>query len=418
MLKSPRYFGTKDLTLKNEQSTFTAVQQSSSMKRILIFAFAAALPCLSSAAGSLTVKAVNPLQIFRASQTIELTKEQLAPLGETDLNKIHVKDADGTELLVQAVDTDYDDYHKPDIVIFQSDFAPGETKTFTVSAGRTQSFKPEDYKAYGRFVRERFDDFAWENDLIAHRTYGKALETWKGEPLTSSSIDIWSKLTPKLIINEWYMMGDAFYHRMTDNGGDDYTAGTSRGDGGNGLWAADRLWVSKNFVNSRELANGPIRVMFELDYAPFDVNGAKVAETLRVTLDAGSQLDHYQVTFKPENSGAPLIAAVGLKKVKTEQKEFDAALGALAIWEPMEKNRGMQGLAAIVDPGKFVKQTEDKQNDLLLVKAEPDNSIDCWAGFAWNKAGKITTAEAWKKYVDDFAQSVRSPIEVSVSATP
>ena len=221
---------------------------------------------LSPAAGSLTVTAVNRLPIARASQTIELTAAQLAPLGETNLNKIHVADATGRELICQAVDVDFDEYHTPDIVIFQSDFAPGATNTFTVTAGKKQQFKPEDYKAYGRFVRERFDDYAWENDLIAHRAFGKGLETWKGEPLTSSGIDIWSKLTPRLIINEWYMMGDTFYHTMTDNGGDDYSSGITRGDGGNGLWADDKLWVSKNFVMSRTLASGPIRVLFELDY--------------------------------------------------------------------------------------------------------------------------------------------------------
>ena len=387
-----------------------------SMKKILIPALLAALPMLSSAADSITVKAVNRLQIARAGQTIELSAAQLAPLGETNLEKIHVRDAAGKELLCQAVDVDYDELHKPDIVIFQTGFAPGETKTFTVTSGRKQQCEPGDFKAYGRFVRERFDDFAWENDLIAHRTYGRALETWKGEPLTSSSIDIWSKLTPKLIINEWYMMGDAFYHHMTDNGGDDYSAGATRGDGGNGLWAADKLWVSKNFVNSRELADGPVRVMFELDYEPFDVNGIKVAETMRVTLDAGSQMDHYQVTFKPDSVGEPLTAAVGLKKVKGEQTDFDAARGMLAIWEPMEKNQGMQGVAAIVDPKKFVKQAGDKLNNLLLVRAEPDHSVDYWAGFAWDKAGKITTQDAWKKYVDEFAQGVQSPVEVTVTA--
>jgi pectinesterase len=387
------------------------------MKKILIPAMLAVLPSLGvMAAGQLTVTAVNKLQIERASQTIELTTTQLAPLGEKNLNKIHVKDASGKELICQAVDVDFDALHTPDIVIFQSDFAPGETKTFTVTDGAVQVFKPEDYKAYGRFVRERFDDYAWENDLIAHRTYGKALETWKGEPLTSSAIDIWSKLHPTLIVNEWYMMGDAYYHHMNSNGGDDYSAGATRGDGGNGLWAADKFWVSKNFVNSRTLASGPIRVTFELDYDPFDVNGRQVAETMRITLDAGSQMDHYQVTFKPATAGEPLTAAVGLKKVRNEQPDFNAARGALAIWEPMEGNQGMQGIAAIVDPKSFVKQAGDNLNNLLLMNAGPDNSINYWAGFAWDKAGKLTTADAWKKYVDEFAQGVQSPVEVSVSA--
>ena len=93
------------------------------MQKIFAIISFAAPPALCQAA--LTVTAVNPSSFARASQTIELSSQQLAPLGEADLTKIHVHDADGKELLCQAVDMDYDDYHKPDMVIFQSDFAQG-----------------------------------------------------------------------------------------------------------------------------------------------------------------------------------------------------------------------------------------------------------------------------------------------------
>ena len=118
----------------------------------------------------LTVTAVNKLNLARKSETLELTAQALAPLGEKDLMKLHIHDNSGKEILSQAVDTDYDDYHKPDILIFQSDFAPNESKTFTITAGKKREYAKDDFRAYGRFVRERFDDFAWENDRIAHRT--------------------------------------------------------------------------------------------------------------------------------------------------------------------------------------------------------------------------------------------------------
>src|SRR5215467_12257990 len=77
----------------------------------------------------LTVTAVNNLKLARKSETIELTTKDLAPLAEKDLMKLHVRDSSGNEVLAQAVDTDYDDYHKPDVLIFQADFGPNETKT-------------------------------------------------------------------------------------------------------------------------------------------------------------------------------------------------------------------------------------------------------------------------------------------------
>src|SRR5215469_13300723 len=356
------------------------------------------LPILASAADHVTVKATNKLQAPRASQTIEISGKDLEPLQAKGLNLIHVKDSDGKEVLCQAVDTDFNEYHKPSIVIFQADFAPGETKTFTLTAGKKQVYKAEDFKAYGRFVRERFDDFAWENDLIAHRTFGTGLITWKGEPLTSSSIDEWSKRVPYMVINKWYMVDN--YHADTGEGCDDYSSGATRGDGGNGLWVNDQLVVPINFMNSRALAAGPIRVLFELDFPTFDAGGTKINETLRVSLDAGSQLDHYVAMFK--GGSGPMTAAVGLKKVSGERKDFNTEQGTLALWEPMEKKMGMLGVAAIVDAKSLQKQTDDKDNNLLLVKTDASGTISYWAGFAWDRAGKIPDEAAWKKYVGDF----------------
>src|SRR6267142_4169808 len=381
-------------------------------KILSLLALTFALPTFCFAGTQLTVRAVNKLQLARPSQTIELSGKDLAPLGEKDLNKIHVQDSSGKELLCQAVDTDYDDYHKPDIVIFQADFAPGETKTFTVNAGKKHEYSKDDFRAYGRFVRERFDDFAWEHDLIAHRTYGKALITWQGEPLTSSSIDVWSKRVSKLVINDWYMVDN--YHTEMGEGLDAYSAGATRGCGGSGIWANNQLYVPSNFVDSRVLANGPIRVMFELVYEPFDVNGVKVSELLRVSLDAGSQLDRFQSSYKSPSGNETRAVAIGIKKVKDQQKEFNAEHGRLATWEPMEKNLGMQGLAAIVNPGEFDKQAENKQNNLIELKPGTETA-SYWAGFAWDRAGKITSSEAWNKYVQEFSEKLLSPLEITVS---
>jgi hypothetical protein len=360
----------------------------------------------------LEVTAVNPLNVVRSSQTIELSAADLAPLGNADFSKVHIKDAKGNELICQAIDNDGDPLRKFDAVIFQSDFAAGETKGFSVTVGAKRLYKKEQFKAFGRFNRERFDDFVWENDKIAHRTYGKALESWKGEPLTSSTIDIWSKRTPRMVANDWYLADD--YHADHGEGADFYSAGPSRGCGGSGLWAAEKLWVSKNFVNSKVLASGPIRVMFELEYEPYEVRGVSVSEVKRVTLDAGQQFDRFESRYKPESPVA-LAVAIGLKKVAGEKVDVDVENGWLAKWETMEKKAGSQGLAVIVRPGNFAKHTEDKLNQLIITRPLTDQTATWWAGFCWDKAGEITSAEAWKQHVGNFAQGLAAPIRVTVA---
>lgn len=388
------------------------------MNRILA-ALASAALLASPALADVTVKATNTLNFDRPSQTIEIFGKDLAALDAKGLNFVHVKDESGTELMAQAVDTDFDERRRPDIVIFQADFKPNETKTFTLSAGTKQVFTAADYKAYGRFNRERFDDYHWENDRIAHRTYGEALRTWKADPLTSSTIDIWSKRTLKLVTDRWYMHGD--YHTDHGEGADFYSAGPTGGCGAAGIWADGKVAWPANFVNSRTLAAGPIRVLFELDYEPFDANGQKVSAMRRTQLDAGQNLNHIIMTFKPESGAKDLTAAIGLKKAARDKgandhgKDFNKAHGWLTKFEDVEKNAGQQGLAVIVDDPKLIRQqTEDERNQLLIVKVPENGKLSYRAGFFWDKADHFDDYDAWKKHIDEQAQGIASPIEVIV----
>src|SRR5205823_3700967 len=87
------------------------------------------------------------------------------------------------------------------------------------------------------------------------------------------------------------------------------------------------------------------------------------------------------------------LASIGFLYIRLE--------GWLAIWEPMEKIQGLQGLATVFDPQQFDKQAEDKQNNLIVLKAGTAKPVSYWAGFARDRAGKVTSADAWKKYVDE-----------------
>ncbi|HUX27321.1 MAG TPA: DUF4861 family protein, partial [Terracidiphilus sp.] len=175
---------------------------------------------------------------------------------------------------------------------------------------------------YGRVVPERMDDFAWENDKVAYRVYGPALQA-TGE--ITSGIDVWSKRVPDLIINAWYnrdaegqrMHNPALsYHKDQGQGLDSYEVGPTRGCGGTGLWQNGRLFVSKNYVSAEVISNGPIRFRFRLRYAPWVADGVEVSEQKIVTLDAGSHLNRIESTFTfsgAQSSGnKPVQWAAGL----------------------------------------------------------------------------------------------------------
>jgi hypothetical protein len=366
---------------------------------------------LLASAQKATVNVQNPIDLARPSETIVLKAAELKnALGVDDVRLVHVTDPNnGRELLTQAVDANDDG--KFEEFLFQADIAPRETRTFTLTVGARQELKPSDFKAYGRFVRERRDDFAWENDRIAHRMYGAALETWAREPLTSSAVDVWSKRTRRLIVNDWYMVDD--YHRDHGEGADLYSSGSTRGCGGNGIWTGGKLYPSTNFRNSRVLANGPIRVMFELMYDAWDAHGTRVSESKRITLDAGQNLDRFESFYKVEPAASNLTVAAGIKKSPGSQKTFDAKLGILRTWETL-KDAGQLGCGVIVD-SNGATESDDSRNFFVLNKTAPDHTARYYAGFGWTKSGDFPTVEAWDRYLAQFAQRIQAPVKVSIA---
>jgi hypothetical protein len=313
------------------------------------------------------------------------------------------------EELVQAVDLDGDSTF--DQLIFQTGLEPRTTKTFLLTLGAKPSLGREDYRVYGRFVRERHDDFAWENDLVAHRVYGPALETWEKEPLTSSGVDVWVKRTRALVVNDWYMVDD--YHRDRGEGGDFYSVGPTRGCGGSGIWKDGHLFVSRNFRGSRVLANGPIRLVFELRYEPWDAGGARVSEIKRITLDAGSHFNRIESTCASD-SPAGVTWAAGIKKAKDAEIRVLREQGTLRTWEPLKEPNGHLGCAFVVDPTRLDSVVEADGNVLFVGPIKTSQPLLYHAGSAWDKGGEVAGAAAWDSLVEDFARRLRSPLKVEV----
>jgi hypothetical protein len=360
---------------------------------------------------SLRVNVTNELDCARPSETVALPAARLVAAFRTeDLPRVHVTAVGSSrEELAQAVDLDGDGAF--DQLVFQTGLEPRATKTFLLTLGARPSFAKEDFRVYGRFVRERFDDFAWENDRVAHRVYGPALETWEKEPLTSSGIDVWVKRTRALVVNDWYMVDD--YHRDRGEGGDFYSVGPTRGCGGTGIWRDGRLFVSRNFRGSRVLANGPIRLVFELRYEPWDAGGARVSETKRITLDAGSYFNRIESTFSSDSPAAVTWAA-GIKRAKEADVRILREQGIVRTWEPLKEPNGHLGCALVIEPASLDSVREADGNVLFVGSMKTPNPVVYHAGSAWDKAGEVAGAAAWDGLVDAFARCLRSPLKVEV----
>ncbi len=371
-----------------------------------------ALFALPAAAVPAVVTVKNPIALARPSETIVLQASELRRLLTLDdVRKVHVRDErSGKELLVQAVDTNDDGTFEE--FLFQADLAPQETRRFALSVGERQVPGREDFRAYGRFVRERRDDFAWENDRIAHRMYGAALETWAQEPLTSSAVDVWTKRTRRLVVNDWYMTDD--YHEDHGEGADLYSAGRSRGCGGSGIWIGGQLYPSANFRGSRVLANGPIRVMFELTYPAWDAGGVRVSEVKRITLDAGHNLDRFESIYRFEGARTNVQYAVGIKKTPKSQRLVTRAAGTLRTWEPLKT--GELGCGVVLDPAAIVDFAEDAANYLVVAKVPADGAVVYYSGFGWDKSDDFRNLDDWDRYLAEQARRLQAPVQVTLTA--
>ena len=377
----------------------------------LAAALMAAACVLAAQEPPLRVAVTSELDTARSDETVELPLAILTPAFRAeDLPRIRVTERGSDRAhLAQAVDTDGDGAF--DQLVFQAGFEARATRTFVLARGDAVALRKEDFRVYGRFVRERFDDFAWENDRVAHRMYGPALETWEKEPLTSSGVDVWVKRTRALVVNDWYMVDD--YHRDRGEGGDFYSAGPSRGCGGSGIWKDGRLFVSKNFRTSRVLANGPIRLVFELRYEAWDAGGVRVSETKRVTLDAGSHFNRFESVYSLEGA-AEVTWAAGIKRAKAADVRIAREQGIVRTWEAFMEPNGNLGCAIVVDPARLESAGEADGNILVMGRTKAAQPAVYHVGSGWDKGGDISGAAAWDAMADELARRLRSPLKVEV----
>lgn len=290
-------------------------------------------------------------------------------------------------------------------LLLQVNVKSKSTLSLLIKKGTPETFNT---KTYARFVPERKDDFAWENDRIAFRAYGKALEKTKED---AYGIDVWVKRTDKMIINERYKRGE--YHIDHGDGMDYYHVGFSLGAGNMAPYINDTIRYSGNYQQWKVLDNGPLRSTFQLFYDTWDAGGIKVKATKTVSLDAGSQLNRIENVYSFEGN-KPLPVVVGIiKRPETGIISVNEQQGIMAYWEPIHGKDGTTGVGSILTTPVSNMEVGNKQ---MLAKTTVKNNepIIYYTGAAWDKAGKLTNSEQWFSYLDNFYQQIKEPLIITI----
>ena len=259
--------------------------------------------------------------------------------------------------------------------------------------------KPSEFKTktFGRYVPERADDFAWENDKIAFRTYGKALEFTPKQ--NAYGIDVWVKRTEKMVIDERYKRGK--YQVDNGDGMDYYHVGYTLGAGNCARFVNDSIWYSKNYTNYEVLDNGPLRTTFKLYFDEWNVNGHLVTATKTISLDAGSQVNKIEVNYSC-NTLKNMPVVIGIIKREAEGKElFDVKNGILGYWEPTDFKDGTTGVGVVI-PLKISDIKVRKDQYLAFIEAPINKTFSYYTGAAWDRADEITNDIEWFNYLKDY----------------
>ncbi len=265
-------------------------------------------------------------------------------------------------------------------------------------------------KTYCRFVPERKDDFAWENDRIAFRTYGKALEKFPNE--MAYGVDVWVKRTTELVIDKRYKAGT--YHVDNGDGLDYYHVGRTLGAGGIAPYLKDTIWYPANFREWKILDNGPLRSTFQLFYDEWNAAGKMMRVVKTISLDAGSQMNKNEIVYEWGSEESIITAAVGIiKRPEQGQLLLNEQKGIQAYWEPQHGKDGITGVGCVfLNPPEQMLVT--KEQLLAITKISKSKPFIYYNGAAWNKAGKFLNADQWTAYLDHFQATVLHPLLITV----
>lgn len=367
-------------------------------------------------AGAAKVEVRNPGDKARAGEVVAIDWKLLqGQVKGVSPENARVRDAGGKVLLSQAVDNDGDG--ATDQLLFLADLPAGVTQQFEVLADSSLQMPASEKRAYARYVPERKDDFAWENDMVAFRAYGPGLR----DGVENCGVDCFMKRVPYPIIDQWYAgeKKGKSYHIDFGQGYDGYKVGSSLGCGGSAVWLDGAMSQPDVFTSWKQFANGPVRAVFELTYGPWDAAGKKVVEKKLISIDLGKRMFRVDESFLTDAKPAKLEAVIGVTTHEGRAEPYcSKEKGYLYAWEKIDNSLLGTGVAVAPDLSRECKLIDSKKQDqgheLFVISVPDSGSFTYYAGFGWEKAGGIKSREEWESYLEQFVKDLKTPLEVKV----
>lgn len=395
------------------------------MKKEIIYLFTVIIvstfsSCDKQQKGNRIITVKNNLKISRAFETIEISKAELN-LEEGEVFENFVVRGFNSRVVVVSQFVDVDKDGSADVLLFQPKVGANAEKKYELILSDPVAKQEVLAYCYSRFVPERTDDYAWENNKVAFRTFGPTAQKMIEEDVPggtlSSGIDAWLKKVEYPIINNWYAKNDikpGAYHEMSPEGLDNFHVGSSRGVGSTAVKNDADYYISKNFTNFKTITTGPIRTSFVLDYANWDADGKVISEKKHVSLDYGNNLTKYEIDV----TGTSLLSAGLTLHENDGEITENVKEGWISYWEPHGDSELGTAIVAkgndMVTSEYYVTPLPDRSNLYAQLKVT-NNRVVYYAGYAWKESGQYPTKASWEKYLKEFSQKINSPLEVVIN---
>ena len=312
----------------------------------------------------------NPLPIERINEIVEISSDVITPFKD---DTFIISDNKGMQVPYQLTHDNK--------IIFPVSVAPKDSAIYKITRGTPDKFRTI---ACGKQYPERVDDIAWENDRIAFRTYGPALQV-SGEK--AYGCDVWVKCISDPVVDLRYkteldpeirsriaelnktnkreaqkLAESVSYHIDHGNGLDFYKVGPTLGAGTSALLSNDSIIYPYCYKTYEILDNGPLRFTVKLTYNPVTVKeNHNIIETRLITLDAGSQLNKYTIHYDNLKETTPVLTGI-VMHAPSEDYQVDAEKGYITYAETPDPTNGQIFIGAVFP---------DKVNEVKAIPFSP-----------------------------------------------